>query len=330
MIHSSIVGSGSFIPSRSVKNVELVKELNKRGIYTTNDWIFNRTGINKRHIADYGTNTSHLATAASLNALKNSGINVQELDLIIVATSTPDCIFPSTACLVQEQLGIKKAAAFDIQAVCSGFIYALNIADSFIKSGKSKCALVVGSEVFSKILDWNDRKTCVLFGDGSGAIILKSSSVPGIISSDFNADGSISNILYAAGNISYGKIFGDPFLRMDGRSVFKQAISVLERSAKNICNKSGVKISNIDWLVPHQANIRILKFLANRLSKSMKNVVVTLDNYANTSAASIPISLDIAIRDGRIKDYHLVLMQGVGGGFTWGSILARIRIKRNI
>ena len=271
-----------------------------------------------------GVTTSQLATEASRRALADAGVDASEIDLVIVATSTPDFVFPSTACLVQANLGAKGSAAFDVQAVCSGFVYAMTTADSFIRAGRARCALVIGAEVFSRILDWNDRSTCVLFGDGAGAVVLKASDKPGILAAQLHADGSQMKILSAAGNVAYGDVTGDPFLRMDGQAVFKQAVTVLDRSARDTCAEAGVTVADVDWLIPHQANVRILNFLARKLDVPVEKVVITVDSHANTSAASVPLALDAARRDGRVKPGQLILMQGVGGGFTWGSVLARM------
>lgn len=268
--------------------------------------------------------TSQLATEAARRAMDDAGVQADEIDMIIVATSTPDYVFPSTACLVQANLGAKGGAAFDVQAVCSGFVYAMTTADNFIRAGRARCALVIGAEVFSRILDWNDRGTCVLFGDGAGAVVLKAADEPGILAAHLHADGSQTKILCAAGNVAYGDVTGDPFLRMDGQAVFKQAVTVLDRSARDVCAEAGVEVDDIDWLIPHQANVRILNFLARKLRVPTERVVITMDQHANTSAASVPLALDVARRDGRVKPGQLVLMQGVGGGFTWGSVLARM------
>ncbi|SAI09553.1 3-oxoacyl-ACP synthase [Bordetella ansorpii] len=324
MTYSAIAGSGGYLPERVVSNDELAAELATRDIATSDQWIVERTGIRQRHLAERGVTTSVLATEAARLALRDAGVEASEVDLIIVATSTPDFVFPSTACLVQANLGAAGSAAFDVQAVCSGFVYALTTADSFIRAGRARCALVIGAEVFSRILDWNDRSTCVLFGDGAGAVVLKASSEPGILSAQLHADGSLTKILCAAGNVAYGDVTGDPFLRMDGQAVFKQAVTVLDRSARAVCAEAGVDVQDIDWLVPHQANVRILNFLARKLDMPADKVVVTVDRHANTSAASVPLALDAARRDGRVKPGELVLMQGVGGGFTWGSVLARM------
>ena len=324
MMYSVIAGSGSFLPQRVVSNDALAAELAERGIETSDEWIVERTGIRQRHLADPGVTTSVLAAEAARRALAYAGVAAAEVDLIVVATSTPDFVFPSTACLVQAELGARGAAAFDVQAVCSGFVYALTTADSFVRAGRARCALVIGAEVFSRILDCNDRSTCVLFGDGAGAVVLKASDTPGILAADLHADGSLTGILCAAGNVAYGEITGDPFLRMEGQAVFKQAVTVLDKSARDVCAQAGVSLADVDWLVPHQANVRILNFLARKLDAPIEKVVVTVDSHANTSAASVPLALDAARRDGRVKPGQLVLLQGVGGGFTWGSVLARM------
>lgn len=324
MNYSVIAGTGSFLPERVVSNDELAVELATRGITTSDEWIADRTGIRQRHIAERGVTTSQLATQAAQRALADAGVEASEVDLIIVATSTPDFVFPSTACLVQASLGNKGSAAFDVQAVCSGFVYALTTADSFIRAGRARCALVIGAEVFSRILDWNDRATCVLFGDGAGAVVLKASDTPGILAAQLHADGSQTKILAAAGNVAYGEVTGDPFLRMDGQAVFKQAVTVLDRSARDVCAEAGVSLESVDWLIPHQANVRILNFLARKLGVPLSKVIVTVDTHANTSAASVPLALDAGRRDGRVKAGQLALLQGVGGGFTWGSVLVRL------
>lgn len=324
MPFAKITGSGGYLPPRVVTNTDLAAELATRGVETSDDWIVERTGIHQRHLADPGTRTSMLATQAAQQALDDAGLAPGDIDLIIVATSTPDYIFPSTACLVQANLGIRQGAAFDLQAVCSGFVYALTTAEAFIKAGRARAALVIGAEVFSSILDWDDRKTCVLFGDGAGAVVLQASETPGIIGAELHADGSQMGILHAAGNVAGGKVVGDPFLRMDGQAVFKMAVNALSRSAQDVCVQAGVTMADINWMVPHQANLRIINFLGKKLGIPAEKVVVTVDQHANTSAASVPLALDAARRDGRIKAGDLVLMQGVGGGFTWGSVLARM------
>lgn len=321
---SRITGTGGYLPPHVMTNEDLAAELGARGIETSDDWIVSRTGIRQRHLAATGVVTSDLAAEAGRRALAAAGRQAQELDLIIVATSTPDFVFPSTACLVQAKLGNKGAAAFDVQAVCSGFVYALTVADSFVRCGRAKRALVIGAEVFSRILDWDDRGTCVLFGDGAGAVLLEPGTQPGVRAAQLHADGSLSNILCTAGNVAHGKVTGDPFLRMDGQAVFKQAVSVLEASALSTVAEAGLAITDIDWVIPHQANLRILMFLAKKLGASMDKMVVTVDQHANTSAASVPLALDVAIRDGRVKPGDEVLLQGVGGGFTWGSVVVRM------
>lgn len=324
MKYAKIAGSGGYLPERVVTNDDLAAELATRQISTSDEWIVERTGIRQRHLAERGVTTSQLATEAARRAMADAGVQADEIDMIIVATSTPDYVFPSTACLVQANLGAKGGAAFDVQAVCSGFVYAMTTADSFIRAGRARCALVIGAEVFSRILDWNDRSTCVLFGDGAGAVVLKAADEPGILAAHLHADGSQTKILCAAGNVAYGDVTGDPFLRMDGQAVFKQAVTVLDRSARDVCAEAGVEVDDIDWLIPHQANVRILNFLARKLRVPTERVVITVDQHANTSAASVPLALDVARRDGRVKPGQLVLMQGVGGGFTWGSVLARM------
>jgi len=268
--------------------------------------------------------TSQLATEASRRALADAGVDASEIDLVIVATSTPDFVFPSTACLVQANLGAKGSAAFDVQAVCSGFVYALTTADSFIRAGRARCALVIGAEVFSRILDWNDRSTCVLFGDGAGAVVLEASEQPGILASDLHADGKHVGILCVPGNVSGGQILGDPLLKMDGQAVFKLAVGVLEKAARATLDKAGLTDADIDWLIPHQANIRIMQSTARKLKLSMDKVVVTVDQHGNTSAASIPLALDHGVRSGQVKPGQTVLLEGVGGGFTWGAVLLKM------
>jgi len=323
-IYARITATGHYLPSRVVTNEALAKTLAKDGVETTDEWIATRTGIRQRHLAAEGEMTSDLAVQAALNALEQAGKSAEAVDLIIVATSTPDMVFPSTACLAQAKLGNHGAAAFDVQAVCSGFVYALTTADSFIRCGRAKCALVIGAEVFSNILDWQDRGTCVLFGDGAGAVLLEASEEPGVRAAQLHADGSLSNILCTAGNVAHGKVVGDPFLRMDGQAVFKKAISVLEKSARDTVQEANLTLHDIDWLIPHQANLRILTSLAKKLGMDIDKVVVSLDKHANTSAASVPLALDVACRDGRVKPGDEVLLQGVGGGFTWGSVVVRM------
>jgi 3-oxoacyl-[acyl-carrier-protein] synthase III len=318
MIWSRIAGCGSYLPEKCVSNADLAREMD-----TSDEWIQSRTGIRQRHIADDSQSSSDLALQASRAALASAGVGAEEIDLIVVATSTPDQIFPSTACLLQAKLGVKGCPAFDVQAVCSGFVYALTIADKFIRSGQHKCALVVGAEVFSRILDWNDRSTAVLFGDGAGAMVLKAGEAPGVMGSVLHADGSQAGILSVPGNVCGGKVRGSPFLQMDGQGVFKFAVRVLDEVARETVAQCGVSLADIDWLIPHQANVRILEATAKRLGISGERVVVTVDRHANTSAASVPLAFDCAVRDGRIKRGHKVLLEGVGGGFTWGAALVQ-------
>lgn len=318
-IWSRIVGTGSYLPEKLVTNAELSKTMD-----TSDDWIQARTGIRQRHIAAEGQSSSDLALEASRKALAAAGMQAGDIDLIVVATSTPDFIFPSTACLLQAKLGAKGSAAFDVQAVCSGFVYGLTIADKFICSGQYKSALVVGAEVFSRILDWNDRSTAVLFGDGAGAVVLKADSTPGILATALHADGSQSGILSVPGNVCGGKIVGSPFLQMDGQAVFKFAVRVLEEVARETLALGGVKAEEVDWLIPHQANVRILEATAKRLGLDRSKVIITVDQHANTSAASVPLALDCAIRDGRVKPGQKIMLQGVGGGFTWGAALVQM------
>ena len=317
MIHSRVAGTGSYLPGPAISNDALAA----RGIDTTDAWISERTGIRSRHLADSVQTSSTLALPAAQAALRSAGKEPADVDLVIVATSTPDFIFPSTACLLQAKLGIPDCAAFDVQAVCSGFVYALTTADAFIRSGQSRCALVVGSEVFSRILDWNDRGTCVLFGDGAGAVVLVASEKPGILATALHADGTQAGILNVPGNVGGGAIIGDPFLRMDGQAVFKFAVKVLDEVAREVAAKANLALGRIDWLIPHQANLRILSATARKLGIDAARLVVTVDHHGNTSAASIPLALDEYVRSGRIKAGQNVLLSAVGGGFTWGAIL---------
>ncbi len=320
MIYSRIVGTGSALPGAPVSNDDLVA----RGIETSDAWIVERTGIRYRHLAEADVTASQLAVEAARRALDAAGLAPGEIDLLIVATSTPDQIFPSTACIVQEALGISGGAAFDVQAVCSGFVYALTVADKFIRSGSNKRALVIGAEVFSRILDWNDRRTCVLFGDGAGAVVLEASAVPGILASAMHADGSQRHILEVPGSVGNGQVQGTPFIRMDGPAVFKLAVRVLGEVALEVLDAAGMQSDELDWLIPHQANIRILNATARRLGLPTEKVIATVDCHGNTSAASVPLALDVAVRDGRVRAGHSVILQGVGGGFTWGAVLLRM------
>ncbi len=321
---SRIVGTGSSLPPDIVTNQDLVARLGAQGVDTSDEWIVERTGIRQRHLAATGVTSSVLATEAARNALQAAGLEAAEIDLIIVATSTPDFVFPSTACLVQKALGITGGAAFDVQAVCSGFVYALAVADSMIRTGLATRALVIGAEVFSRILDWSDRGTCVLFGDGAGAVVLAASGEPGVLAAKLHADGSHETILRTAGNICQGGITGHPYLTMDGQAVFRLAVSVLDSVARETLGQVGLPIEAIDWFIPHQANVRIMNATARRLGIPPARVIVTVDEHANTSAASIPLALDRAVRDGRIQGGQHVLMEGVGGGFTWGAVLVRM------
>jgi 3-oxoacyl-[acyl-carrier-protein] synthase-3 len=322
-LHSRITGTGSGLPGRIVTNDELARDLAARGIETSDEWIVARTGIRQRYIAAPGETTAELGARASAVALEAAGLDASRIDLIVVGTSTPDQIFPSTACLIQARLGALGCAAFDVQAVCSGFVYALATADALIRTGAHKRALVVGTEVFSRILDWSDRTTCVLFGDGAGAVVLEASDEPGILAAQLKADGSQAGVLCSAGRLDAGRIEGDPFLRMDGQAVFKLAVTVLGNSAVETLAQAELDPERLDWLIPHQANVRILRATAKRLGLPESKVVVTVDRHANTSAASVPLALDDAVRSGRIARGQHVLLQGVGGGFTWGSVLLR-------
>lgn len=322
--YARITGTGSYLPPRRLTNHDLAAELAQRGIETSDEWIVERTGIHARHFAAPEVASSDLALEASKKALEAAGCQPQDIDLIIVATSTPDMVFPSTACILQNKLGANGCAAFDVQAVCSGFVYALTVADAMIQSGAASRALVVGSEVFSRILDFNDRTTCVLFGDGAGAVVLEASEQPGILASDLHADGKHVGILCVPGNVSGGQVLGDPLLKMDGQAVFKLAVGVLEKAARATLDKAGLTDADIDWLIPHQANIRIMQSTARKLKLPMDKVVVTVDQHGNTSAASIPLALDHGVRNGQVKPGQTVLLEGVGGGFTWGAVLLKM------
>ena len=317
MTYARIVGTGSYLPPRVVTNAEFAARLD-----TSDAWIRERTGIAQRHIADESQTSSDLALEASRSALASAGMRPEDIDLIVLATSTPDYVFPSTACLLQAKLGIKNCPAFDVQAVCSGFVYALATADSFIRSGMHRRALVVGAEVFSRILDWNDRGTCVLFGDGAGAVVLAAGERPGVHASILHADGSHSGILSVPGNVCGGRIVGSPYLQMQGSQVFKFAVKVLDEVARETVAAAGMELGDIDWLIPHQANVRILEATARKLGLPQERLVVTVDHHGNTSAASVPLALDEYVRAGKIRAGHRVMLQGVGGGFTWGATLA--------
>ncbi|MCM5680851.1 ketoacyl-ACP synthase III [Schlegelella sp. S2-27] len=319
--YSRITGTGSYLPPKRVTNAEFAAELAQRGIETSDAWIVERTGIRARHFADPHVASSDLALQASRHALEAAGRSASEIDLIIVATSTPDMVFPSTACLLQQKLGVHGCAAFDVQAVCSGFVYALTVADCMIKTGAASKALVVGSEVFSRILDFNDRTTCVLFGDGAGAVVLEASDTPGVLATDLHADGRHVGILCTPGSVSAGQVLGDPLLKMDGQAVFKLAVRVLEEAARSVLAKAGRSDAEIDWLIPHQANIRIMQGTAKKLQLPFEKLIVTVDEHGNTSAASIPLALDHAVRTGRVRRGDTLMLEGVGGGFTWGAVL---------
>jgi 3-oxoacyl-[acyl-carrier-protein] synthase-3 len=318
LIHSRIIGTGSYLPDKILTNRDLESLVD-----TSDEWIVGRTGIRQRHIAAEGEFVSDLALAACRNALEAAGRTPEDVDLIILATSTPDMVFPSSACLLQAKLGVKRGAAFDVQAVCSGFVYALSTADLYVRSGRHKCALVVGAEVFSRILDWKDRGTCVLFGDGAGAVVLEASDTPGILASHLHADGRYAGILNVPGHVCGGTVQGDPTLKMDGAAVFKLAVRVLEESARAVLAENHLQVSDLDAYIPHQANVRIVSHVAKKLGLPESKCIVTVDRHANTSAASIPLALDVAVRDGRVRPGHTVLLQGVGGGFTWGSVLLK-------
>ena len=317
MIFSRIAGVGSCLPGAPVTNDDLVQ----RGVDTSDEWVTERTGIKSRYLADDHCRTSDLALEASQKALESAKMAAEEIDLIIVATTTPDYIFPSTACFLQARLGVKGAMAFDVQAVCSGFVYALIVAEKFIRSGSHKKALVVGAETFSRILDWKDRGTCVLFGDGAGAVVLEASDKPGILTAAAYADGSQSAVLSVPGAVHGGKVVGDPFLRMDGQAVFKFAVHALSEIAVECCAQAGIQMQDIDWLIPHQANLRIINSIGKKLKIGTDKIIITVDRHGNTSAASVPLALDAAVRDGRIRRGQKVLLEGVGGGFTWGAVL---------
>ena len=322
--YSRITGTGSHLPARRVTNADLVADLAARGVDSSDEWIVARTGISARHFAAPDVACSDMALDAARKALAAAGRQPQEIDLIIVATSTPDMVFPSTAAILQNKLGANGCPAFDVQAVCSGFIYALTVADAMIRAGAASRALVVGSEIFSRLLDFSDRGTCVLFGDGAGAVVLEASDEPGILASDLHADGKYVDILCVPGHVSGGEITGKPLLTMDGQAVFKLAVGLLESAAHATLAKAGMTEADIDWLIPHQANIRIMQSTARKLKLSMDKVVVTVDQHGNTSAASIPLALDCAVRSGQVKPGETLLLEGVGGGFTWGAVLLKL------
>jgi 3-oxoacyl-[acyl-carrier-protein] synthase-3 len=319
--YSRVTGTGSYLPPNRLSNADLASQLAAKGVETSDDWIVARTGIRARHFAAPEVPCSDLAVEASRQALASAGVDASQIDLIILATSTPDMVFPSTACIVQRKLGIQGCAAFDVQAVCSGFVYALTVADSMIRTGAARKALVIGAEVFSRILDFTDRTTCVLFGDGAGAVVLEASDTPGILATELHADGRYADILCTPGAMSGGQVLGLPFLKMDGQAVFKLAVGVLEDVARSVLDKAGRDAADIDWLIPHQANIRIMHGTAKKLKLPLEKLVVTVDEHGNTSAASIPLALDVAVRSGSVKRSDTVMLEGVGGGFTWGAVL---------
>jgi 3-oxoacyl-[acyl-carrier-protein] synthase-3 len=321
--YARITGTGSHLPPRRLSNADMAAMLAERGLETSDEWIVERTGIRARHFAADGVNSSDLALHAARAALEAAGRTADDLDLIIVATSTPDMVFPSTACILQNKLGANGCAAFDLQAVCSGFVYALSVADAMIRAGTARCALVIGAEVFSRILDFNDRTTCVLFGDGAGAVVLEASDEPGILATDLHADGKHVGILCVPGTVSGGQVLGSPLLTMDGPAVFKLAVGVLDSAARAVLAKAGLTEADLDWLIPHQANIRIMQSTAKKLKLSLDKVIVTVDEHGNTSAASVPLALDAAVRSGRVQRGQTLLLEGVGGGFTWGAVLLR-------
>ena len=321
MINSKITGTGGYLPEKVMTNADLEKIVD-----TTDEWITSRTGIKKRHIVVDGETTCDLAEKAALNAMDAAGIAKEDIDLIIVATTTPDRVFPSTACLLQERLDIHGCTAFDVQAVCTGFVYALGVADKFIKSGTHKTALVIGAETMSRTVDWNDRTTCVLFGDGAGAVILEASDEPGILSTHLHADGKYKDLLTVPAGVSENPALfqsGEAYMQMKGNEVFKMAVNTLGRIVDETLAANNMEKTDIDWLVPHQANIRIINATAKKLSMSMDHVVVTVHEHGNTSAASVPLALNVAVRDGRIKRGETIMLEAFGGGFTWGSALIK-------
>ena len=322
-MYSKIIGTGSYLPNEAVTNDELAARLAKDGVETSDEWIRSRTGIEQRYLASPNQTSSDLALFAAQNALEMAEVLPSEIDLIIVATTSPDMTFPSTACLLQAKIGADNAAAFDVQAVCSGFVYALTTADAMIRAGQAKKALVVGSEVFSRMLDWKDRTSCVLFGDGAGAVVLEASEEAGILASRIHSNGRLSSILNVSSSIQGGQVVGNPFMYMDGQAVFKNAVSALGDVAQEVLDAANMSAEQLDWLIPHQANLRIISAAAKRLNFPMEKVIVTVNQHGNTSAASVPLAFDTAVRDGRITKGQTVLVQGVGGGFTWGANLFR-------
>ncbi|CAM3521133.1 beta-ketoacyl-ACP synthase III [Polaromonas hydrogenivorans] len=321
--YSRITGTGSYLPPNRLTNAQLAAELAVKGVETSDEWIVERTGIKARHFAAPDVTSSDLGLEAAKRAIEAAGLQAADIDLIIVATSTPDMVFPSVACILQHKLGIAGCPAFDLQAVCSGFVYALTVADAMIKSGAASKALVIGAEVFSRILDFSDRTTCVLFGDGAGAVVLEASETPGILASDLHADGKHVGILCVPGHVSGGQVLGSPLLTMDGKAVFKLAVGVLESAARATLAKANLTEADIDWLIPHQANLRIMHSTAKKLKLPLEKLIVTVDEHGNTSAASIPLALDEAVRSGKVKKGDILMLEGVGGGFTWGAVLLK-------
>ncbi|MEL0131698.1 MAG: beta-ketoacyl-ACP synthase III [Betaproteobacteria bacterium] len=317
-MYSKIIATGSYLPEKILTNKDLEKTVD-----TSHEWIVERSGINQRHIAAQDELASDLATRAAQRAIETAGLSPSEIDLLIVATTTPDMVFPSTACIVQSKLGISGSPAFDVQAVCCGFVYALNIADLFIKSGQASNALIIGAEVYSRILDWNDRTTCVLFGDGAGAVVLSSSEEPGILKTKLHADGSFRDKLCVPGWVNAGEISGSPLVTMDGGAVFKFAVKVFEQTARELLDEANLSIDDVDWFIPHQANIRIMESTAKKLKLPREKLIATVDHHGNTSAASIPLALDEAVQAGKVARGDLLLLEGVGGGFTWGGALVK-------
>ena len=323
-IFSRIVGTGSALPERAMSNVALAQALAERGVETSDEWIRTRTGIENRYLADASETTTVLAERAARRALESAQVTPTELDLIVVATTTPDQVFPSTACQLQARLEAKMGAAFDIQAVCAGFVYAVNVADAMIRSGVYRNALVVGVDVMSRLIDWNDRTTCVLFGDGAGAVVLKASETPGVLAAKMASNGALGmDVLSCPGRVEGGLLVGDGFLRMDGQQVFRTAVGMMTESAKEVLAMAGMTIEEVDRYVPHQANLRIMQKIAEKLGLPDEKVVVTVNRHGNTSAASVPLALDCAVREGKIQEGDAVLMQAVGAGMAWGSLLVR-------
>ncbi len=322
-IYAQIIGTGRCLPNEPISNEVLVERMARQGVETSDEWIRERSGITQRYWANDDQPVSVLSEIAARNALEMAGVSAEELDFIIIGSSTPDMIFPSAACLVQAKLGAKNAFAMDVQAACTGFVYALSVANSMIQSGQIKTALVIGAETISDVLDEQDRTTAVLFGDGAGAVVVRASDEPGILACKLHSDGKLANVLYGDAKIRQGKVMGDPRIKMDGQAVFKTAVTVLPECAEETLAAVNMPIEQLDWYIPHQANIRIIQSACKRLGFPMEKTVVTVDQHGNTSAASVPLALDTAVRDGRIKKGQTVLMQGVGGGFTWGSVLMR-------